>query len=148
MPLWTIYHTSNAFSTPAERDAFAADITASYAALPPFYVVVTFEPLDESHIYRSGKRITADQQPFVRLVIHHLARHAADHPSSVEEGYELARTVVDRAIEEHIVAKNYGWEYTITEDSRDLWKIDGFVPPPFKSDAMEEWKKNDRAGPY
>ena len=148
MPLWSIYHPDTVYTSQSEKDAFAAAITASYDALPAFYVVVTFIPLPSTSIYRSGKPISHLEKPFIRLVVHHLARHAQDNPEGIEAGYKRSGGVVDRAIKEHVVDKGYLYEYSVLEDDRNLWKIDGYQPPPFNSEAMHIWKKGDKAVPY
>ncbi|KAK4500265.1 hypothetical protein PRZ48_008454 [Zasmidium cellare] len=137
MPFWTIYHTDTAFTTSTDRDALAASITGSYDTIPAFYVVVAFVPLDGSHFYRSGKQMSTLDKPFVRLVVHHLARQSTDLVDGREAGFARGRLLVDRAIEAHVVDKGYLWEYTIAEEDRNLWKIDGFMPPPFGSEAMK-----------
>lgn len=48
----------------------------------------------------------------------------------------------------HIVDKGYSWEYTVAEEDRRMWKIDGFMPPPYQSEAMNMWMKVDKAVPY
>lgn len=130
MPFWTIYYSDTAFKTEAERDAFAASITESYDTIPAFYVAVAFIPL------------------IVRIVVHHLARQSTDHVDGLEAGFARGRLLLDRAIEAHVVDKGYLWEYTISEEDRNLWKIDGYMPPPFGSEAMKVWQARDCVGPY
>lgn len=148
MPLWTIYHPDNIFTSQAEKDKLAANITASYDILPPFYVVIAFISLPATSIYRSGKPITEQEKPFVRFSIHHLARHAGDNEEGLEEGYARGNLVVERGIKECVIDKGYGWEYSVIEEDRELWKIDGLKPPPFKSEAMYKWKEDDKVSPY
>jgi|TARA_R110002003_G_scaffold46_10_gene3796 hypothetical protein len=42
----------------------------------------------------------------------------------------------------------YDWEYSVYETRRDLWKINGFVPPMPKTEAEEEWVRGNRAVPF
>lgn len=42
----------------------------------------------------------------------------------------------------------YDWEYSINETDRDLWKIQGLVPPMPKSEAEGEWVRGNRPVPY
>ena len=42
----------------------------------------------------------------------------------------------------------YEWEYSVEETSRDLWKINGLVPPMPNSDAEKEWVRLNRAVPF
>ncbi|KAF2166519.1 hypothetical protein M409DRAFT_54859 [Zasmidium cellare ATCC 36951] len=148
MPFWVIYHSHTTFTTAAERDAFAASITESYDTIPAFYVAVSFIPLSGSHLYRSGKQVSNLDRPFVRLVVHHLARQSTDHVDGREAGFARGRLLLDRAIEAHVVDKGYLWEYTISEEDRNSWKIDGYMPPPFGSEAMKVWQARGCVGPY
>lgn len=40
------------------------------------------------------------------------------------------------------------WEYHIYETPRDLWRVQGLIPPPALSDAEIEWKETNQAAPY
>ena len=51
-------------------------------------------------------------------------------------------------IEPFAAAKGLGWEFHVDETPRDLWMIDGLVPPPTGSDAEKAWVEEDRAIPY
>lgn len=148
MPLWSIYHPDSIFTTQSSKDEFAASITAAYPRLPAFYVVITFIPLPATSIYRSGKPISSLDKPFVRLVVHHLAYHAANNPEGMEAGYASGRRVVDTAIKEHIVDKGYYYEYAVSEEDRNLWMIDGFRPPEFGGAAFKVWKDGNKAVAY
>lgn len=154
MPLWNIYHTETIFQDKTTRDAFAATITESYARLPAFYVVVNFIQLESDRIYRSGKPVSELDKPFVRLVISHLAVHAKDNthglqgPDALASSYASARAVIDRGIKEHVVDKGYYWEYSVTEEDRHLWMIDGFQPPKFGGGAFKVWKEGNKAVAY
>jgi hypothetical protein len=39
----------------------------------------------------------------------------------------LAR--VDDVLEPHVADQGYDWEYSVYETRRDLWKVQGMVPP-------------------
>lgn len=43
----------------------------------------------------------------------------------------LAR--IDAALKPFIADEGYDWEYSVLETSRDLWKINGLVPPGWGS---------------
>lgn len=46
----------------------------------------------------------------------------------------------------HIEARGgLNWEYHIQETPRDLWKIQGFAPPPFRSLEEKLWSKENKA---
>jgi hypothetical protein len=55
---------------------------------------------------------------------------------------------VDAILKPHIADKGYDWEYTVAETSRDLWEVNGIVPPLPGSEAEVEWVKNNRAEQY
>jgi hypothetical protein len=50
---------------------------------------------------------------------------------------------VDRALKPHVADKGYDWEYSVEETRRDLWKIQGMVPPMPGSEAELEWVENN-----
>lgn len=52
---------------------------------------------------------------------------------------------IDKALKPYIADNGYDWEYSIEETRRDLWKIQGLVPPMPRSEAELEWVKNNRA---
>jgi len=55
---------------------------------------------------------------------------------------------VDKALKPHIEDKGYGWEYHIAETERDLWKIDGLIPPPWNSEEEKMWVRENKAVEY
>ena len=44
-----------------------------------------------------------------------------------------------------IADAGYDWEYSITESSRDLWKVQGLVPPMPGTEAEKEWVRRNEA---
>lgn len=55
---------------------------------------------------------------------------------------------VDEVLKPHIEEKGYDWEYSIEETSRDLWKVQGLVPPMPGSEAELLWVKENKATPF
>jgi hypothetical protein len=51
---------------------------------------------------------------------------------------------VDAAIKPFIADKGYDWEYSVEETRRDLWKINGMVPPMPNSKAEKVWAEGNR----
>jgi hypothetical protein len=51
-------------------------------------------------------------------------------------------------IEPFATGKGLRWEFHIDETPKDLWMIDGFVPPPSGSDAEKLWARENRPIPY
>lgn len=48
----------------------------------------------------------------------------------------------------HLLDKGYDFEYHVDETDRRLWKINGLVPPPFKSEEEKVWVRENRAVEY
>src|SRR5689334_6356023 len=74
MPLWTIYHSPDVFTTD-ERQELARTITDYYAdqvGLPRFYVVTVFRDISADNFYVGGEM----SERAVRVVIDHIARRA------------------------------------------------------------------------
>ncbi|KAI5459142.1 putative oxalocrotonate tautomerase [Mariannaea sp. PMI_226] len=140
MPLWIVYHPPNTFDTHEAKEAFAGDVTNIYlrTGLPAFYVVVKFISVDPSNVFVGGKLKT--DKPFIRIVIDHIAFHSNDDTVMNKR----TTAVVDAALKPHVADKGYDWEYHIDETPRGLWKINGFAPPPFKSEAEKQWVKDNK----
>ena len=157
MPLWNVYHPPSAFATAEEKAAFVKDINDYYCVkgtLPPIYVVVNFITLPSTHIYRAGRPISELDTPFIRLAISHLAVHTQDWKDPTvgeldeETAYAKVRAGIDGAIQKSIRDKGYYYEYSVSEESRGMWKIDGFVPPPWRSEGERKWATEGKAVPY
>lgn len=144
MPLWNIYHTPNTFDSEAVRADLARDITHLYTSggLPDFYVVVQFVPLPASHVFVAGKtRAEKGDTPFVRLVVEHMAVHMHEAPEGFGNRFSNR---IDDVLKPYIADKGYDWEITVTDTTRDFWRINGIAPPPFKSDAEKVWVQTGR----
>ncbi|WP_328810467.1 tautomerase family protein [Rhodococcus sp. NBC_00294] len=139
MPLWKIVHTPGLF-TETDRTQLSRDITDRYekAGLPRFYVVVTFAETDPSNIYVGG-----EQRPTVRVEIAHIARH--------QDGATGRRRVaqwVNDVLATHLDREGLHWEFHIDETSEELWMINGYVPPPGRSEAEKAWRTANRPMDY
>ncbi len=165
MPLWRIFHPEGTFTSTATKSALSKNITSIYTSfgLPAFYVVVLFIPLGVNNIYVGGEAqpSTASQpsdapatakgpftapsaRPFIRL---HISNIATKMPNDdkMKSGF---LTSVDRALKPYIKDAGYDWEYHVDESNRDLWKIQGLVPPPFRSEAEKRWAEKGRPEPW
>ncbi|KAH7125385.1 putative oxalocrotonate tautomerase [Dendryphion nanum] len=153
MPLWIIYHPHNTFTDIAERSSLSNAITKVYTAgnLPAFYVNVVFVPVAPDNFFiggvpRPSPHTSANEpgpdssKPFIRITIQNIARKI---PSVKSANRFLS--VVDQALKPFIADKGYDWEYSVEETSRDLWKIDGLVPPMPNTEAEKEWVRLNRA---
>jgi len=45
----------------------------------------------------------------------------------------------------YIADQGYDWEYTVEELRRDLWKVQGMVPPMPGTEAEKEWVRLGQA---
>jgi phenylpyruvate tautomerase PptA (4-oxalocrotonate tautomerase family) len=140
MPLWNVYHPVGTYSEQEKRE-FADRIASLYEdrGLPRFYVVTLFHEVDRGSFYVGGEPV--DNR--VRIAIDHIARRYAD-PSSMDS----ARQRISAVIQPFAASKGLRFEFHIDETPRDLWEIDGLVPPPTGSDAEKLWAKENRAIPY
>lgn len=146
MPLWQIYHPANTFIDDSSKREFAQDITKMYAelGLPAFYVVSHFYRVEDSNVFVGGESNAPEKAPFVRIVITHIAIHVPDSDSM----YLRTTSRLDQVMKAHIADKGYDFEYHVDETDRRLWKINGMIPPQWKSEEEKIWVKNNRAIPY
>ena len=144
MPLWQIFHPVGTFDNKDAKQALAEDITKMYTELdlPAFYVVAQFIPLPVQDIWIGGD--TRASKPFIRVVINHVALNMPDEDAV----YKHATSRIDTVLKPHISDKDYDWEYHVGETDRRLWKINGMIPPPYRSEEEQEWVKENRAIPY
>jgi phenylpyruvate tautomerase PptA (4-oxalocrotonate tautomerase family) len=156
MPLWQIYHPPDLFTDGATKAAFVEDITDMYTAvgLPAFYVVVLFIPMPTENVFVGGKTKPSHAEsdigsetdkPFVRVVITHIARTV---PKGNDAGYARVRSRLDKVVNPHLLDRGYDVEYHVHETERQLWKINGLVPPPYQSAEEQIWVRENRAVPY
>lgn len=140
MPLWNVYHPVGAYSEEEKRD-FAERVTRLYEAvgLPRFYVVTLFHEMDRGSFYVGGEPV----DDVVRVWIDHIARHAEDPAMR-----ESVRNRIVTVIQPFATEKGLRWEFHADETPRDLWVINGLVPPPTGSEAEQLWARENRAIPY
>ncbi|KAF6817533.1 hypothetical protein CPLU01_13563 [Colletotrichum plurivorum] len=143
MPLWIIYHTPDCFVDTASKQALAKDITGIYTriGLPAFYVIVNFVLTPSGTAFKGGE---IPEKPFVRITMDHIAVHLE---SSVEE-YRASTAAFEEVLRPHIADKGYDYEYHADETERELWRVNGFIPPPWQSEAEKEWARLNKAVPY
>lgn len=144
MPLWLIYHSDDTLTDEESKAALSEDITKFYTnlGLPAFYVVVQFIKLDGKDMWVGGKpRVN---HPFVRITIDHIAIHVPDDDAV----YHRTTAGIDQILKPHIADKGYNWEFHVDETERRLWKVNGFIPPQYKSEGEKLWVKENKAVPY
>jgi len=145
MPLWLIFHPDGTFEDDASKEALATDITSYYVnvGLPPFYVTANFIKMSGNTMYVGGKPPAKDK-PFVRITVDHIAVTLPDQDSV----YERTANRLNDLLKPHIADKGYDWEFHVDQTERRLWRINGVVPPPFKSEEEKKWVKENKAVPY
>jgi 4-oxalocrotonate tautomerase family enzyme len=140
MPLWNVYHPVGAYSEEEKRE-FADRVTSLYETrgLPRFYVVTLFHEVDRGSFYVGGEPV----DDVVRVAIDNIAIHVEDLARR-----ESVRNRIGSVIQPFATDKGLHWEFHVDETPRDLWMIDGLVPPPTGSGAEQLWAKENRAIPY
>ncbi|KAJ5086144.1 hypothetical protein N7532_010915 [Penicillium argentinense] len=133
MPVWYIKHSSNTI-LPDEKVQLAKSITQLYVSygLPPFYVQVHFIEDVPGTAFIGGEV----HPNFAAITIYHVAR---SFPNDEAKQRFLSR--VDSILNPILEPKGMDWEYFIAETSRDLWKVNGMVPPPSGSAEEKEWAR-------
>lgn len=146
MPLWQIYHPPSTYQSQESKALFASDITKIYTnhGLPSFYVVVNFIPTPPETLFVGGQTKTPSENPFIRIVITHIAVHVPDN----DEAYKRTTARIDAVLKTHVSERGYEWEYHVDETERRLWKINGMRPPEWKSEEERLWVRENRAVPY
>ncbi|PYH47080.1 tautomerase family protein, partial [Aspergillus saccharolyticus JOP 1030-1] len=145
MPLWQIYSPPGTF-TSTTKSTFVTDITKFYTSigLPAFYVVVQFHELSPEDVFVGGQATTTSTKPFVRVVITHIAIHSPDN----DDAYRRTTARLDQVLNKHVLERGFGLEYHVEETERRLWKIDGMIPPPWRSEEEKLWVRENRAVEY
>lgn len=137
MPSWYIKHSPNTITAP-EKEQLAKSITRLYVShgLPAFYVQVHFIENIPGTSFVGGE----PHPNFAALTIYHIAR--AFKTDEAKRGFLAA---VDEILNPFFEPKGMEWEYFIAESSRDLWKINGLVPPQPGSEGETKWAELNKA---
>ena len=80
---------------------------------------------------------------FAWISIQHIARSL-----DTTEKKEWFLRSVDEVLTPVLEAKGADWEYAVHETPRDLWKVNGLVPPPTGSEAERKWVELNRPISY
>ncbi|ETS77180.1 hypothetical protein PFICI_11054 [Pestalotiopsis fici W106-1] len=131
MPKWVFHHTVGAF-TNNDKKLIAHGMTKIYTSvgLPAFYCHAHFIELQPDSIYAGGET----PQALTTLSIYHIARGFAD--KNAELGFMKALDDILRPI---LKTRSIEWESAIYEANRDLWRINGLVPPATGSELEKKW---------
>ncbi|NGN68837.1 4-oxalocrotonate tautomerase [Streptomyces sp. A7024] len=141
MPLWTVHHTPGTF-TDEDKHRLATRIADHYeaAGLPRFYVMTLFHETRPEDFYVGGEPAPAG----VRIAVDHIARRNPDEDSRRRTA-QWIKGMLRPQLEQH---PGLHWEFHVDETSRDLWMINGIVPPPEGSAAEKEWAEQNAPAPY
>ncbi|KAJ5248828.1 hypothetical protein N7468_000279 [Penicillium chermesinum] len=112
--------------------------------LPPFYVVVHFNKIENENVYIGGEVRSTAEKPFVRVVITHIAVRMPDN----DDVYFRSTSRLDKIFKPHLLDKGYDFEYHVDETERRLWKINSLIPPPFTSEEEKVWFRANKPLPY
>ncbi|KAJ5824690.1 Tautomerase [Penicillium robsamsonii] len=137
MPAWYIKHSRNTI-TALEKEQLAKSITRLYVSygLPAFYVQVHFTEDIPGTAFVGGE----PHSNFAAVTIYHVARAFKS-----DESKQRFLTNVDEILNPVFEPKGMEWEYWVTEVSRDLWKINGLVPPQSGSEGEKKWVELNKA---
>ena len=102
-------------------------------------MVTLFHEMDRGSFFVGGE--PADD--VVRVAIDIFARDVDNQARR-----ESVRHRIGAVIQPFATAKGLRWEFHVDQTPRDLWMINGLVPPPAGSDAEQLWAKENRAIPY
>jgi len=79
----------------------------------------------------------------------HVVRFQLTYPTSPNDtARDSFLSKIDAALKPFIEDMGYDWEYSVEETRRDLWKINGMVPPMPNTKAEKEWWRLNRAVEY
>lgn len=138
MPLWDFHTTPGLFSA-EEKQSLATQITQLYSVLPAFYVNVRFTEHDRTANFHGGR----SDVDFAIIRIEHLARQFPDAAAK-----KRWTSKIDEVLNPVLKPKGANWEYSILELDRDLWKINGLVPPGPNTEMEKKWVQENRPIEY
>ncbi|WP_179402705.1 tautomerase family protein [Burkholderia guangdongensis] len=139
MPLWKMYHTAGTLNDEHKAELAERITKMAYPILPVFYVGVVFEEIKESDFYIGGK----PAERFVRIWVDHIAR-TLPTPEHRLRWLGMAR----EALEPMFSKLGIRWEMHVDETTRELWLIQGLVPPMQNTEAEAKWKTDNEPSPY
>lgn len=141
MPYWEFFAPENAFTEQDKLQLTDAltQVYVDFVHVPRFYVVVRFHEVPENSIYVGGE----PKNNFVRIVVDHIARQMDD-----PEFRALAMRVFEDTYAPFIKDRGYDWEIHVDETPKDLWRVQGLMPPPEESEMEKQWAAENRPIPY
>jgi Putative oxalocrotonate tautomerase enzyme len=76
-----------------------------------------------------------------------MIEHVAGRLERSEEQQHFL-SIVNDVIPPFVRDKGFDWEFQIDETPIELWSVQGFVPPPAPSAALQRWARENRPTPY
>lgn len=135
MPVWDFQYAPGLL-TEDEKRGLAKAITKIYttAGLPAFYVQTRFTEK------APGTQFVGEENgtKYVSIQIVHAARKLDGDRRKTQ-----FLAAADAVLNSVLGPKGVNWEYWIEEVDRDLWKINGLVPPPSGSEMEKEWARRN-----
>ena len=127
-----------------ERKSLAGAPTKMYTGvgMPAFYVQVRFQETAPDSLFigaQDHSSIGAAQNKYTLIQIYHVAR---TFTSEVQKRGFLYAT--DKILNPVFQDRGWDWEYWVIENPRDLWKVNGMVPPPTGSATEKKWAEANR----
>jgi Putative oxalocrotonate tautomerase enzyme len=107
--------------------------------MPKFYVNVLFHEIAAENVLIGGE----PRSNFVRLVATHIARRL-----STPESRSRWMQICEETIAPFVKDRGYDWEMHIDETPLELWRVQGLVPPPERSEAEKLWLAKSEPVPY
>lgn len=146
MPLWDFHYTAGGLST-QQKETLVAHITTLYssAGMPEFYVQVRFREFTSNTMYVGNQNCSSIEDgdhKFAAIEITHVARTF----TSITQERQFLHAV-DRILKPVFVDGGWGWEYWVSEVKRDLWKVNGMIPPPTGSSTERRWAEVNKPIP-
>ena len=138
MPVWDCHYPARGLSQ-QQRQTLANNITRIYTnlGLPPFYVQVRFHEAAPSSFFVGGQDYSSTSSSSHKdagIQIIHVARSFDSEESKTKFLHK-----VDQVLNPVFEGQGWDWEYWVMEGPRELWKINGIVPPPTGSETEKRW---------
>ncbi|KAK0105517.1 hypothetical protein ONS95_004122 [Cadophora gregata] len=141
MPILKLY-TSPGQLTDEEKQELATVLTAGYTkSMPAFFVNIMFHELPATSFFLGGKPTSGT---FIRFTAEHIAIHFNEDVARSNRYLDW----VGKIFKERFEHRGWTWEVSVTESRRELWRIQGLVPPPQGSEGMRVWMEGEKAVPW
>jgi phenylpyruvate tautomerase PptA (4-oxalocrotonate tautomerase family) len=143
MPLWSFHYTAGALGI-SQREQLAKSITKIYtsAGMPAFYVQVRFTENPPNTAYTGGEDVSSRKEGrsnYAMIEIWHIARTFTSETAK-RQFINATNKVLGRVLD----LSEWKYEHAVVEGPRDLWRINGWTPPPTGSETEAKWFEENR----